>query len=301
MPAVPISHGTKTRLVKIAPGEKARFWDDCRRGKYICVGWDEVGNLRSFKSKQDFKAVFQQRCSYSPSWKANELWTLMELRPGDRIVANNGLTKVVGVGTVTEPGYKWMPSRRREGFCHTVRVRWDRTEWGSSDHLGIPRQPWNNTVRPVPRQLFERISGRALPKTLVTTEEAVKENRKRLLRMVKERIGQQRFRADLLGAYNCQCAISGCEVAEVLEAAHIDPERRAAPSNGILLRADLHLLFDSLLMAVEPTTLRMHLSPTLRGSKYWRFENKKIRQPERPHLQPDRRLLADRYRLFVSG
>src|SRR5579862_8020722 len=95
-----LSSKSSIRLVKIAPGENARFWDDCRAGGYICVGWDEVGSLLKFNSKDDLKSAFTRLCSYSPSWKADELWTLRELRPGDRIIANDGLTKVVGVGTV---------------------------------------------------------------------------------------------------------------------------------------------------------------------------------------------------------
>lgn len=48
------------RVIKIAPGEEGRYWDDCRRGAYICVGWDEVGDLREFESKESFRARFEQ-------------------------------------------------------------------------------------------------------------------------------------------------------------------------------------------------------------------------------------------------
>ena len=41
------------RIVKIAPGEKAMFWDDCLQHGYICVGWEEVGDLNEFESKDD--------------------------------------------------------------------------------------------------------------------------------------------------------------------------------------------------------------------------------------------------------
>ena len=36
------------RVIKIAPGVGATYWDDCLRDGYICVGWDEVGDLREF-------------------------------------------------------------------------------------------------------------------------------------------------------------------------------------------------------------------------------------------------------------
>lgn len=45
-------------LVKIAPGEQARLWDECLAGGYICVGWDEVEDLRSFGSKEEFEQRF---------------------------------------------------------------------------------------------------------------------------------------------------------------------------------------------------------------------------------------------------
>lgn len=289
------------RLVKIAPGEKARYWDDCRGGNYVCVGWDEVGNLRNFDSKDDFKTAFKRRCSYSPSWKANELWTLMELRPGDRVIANNGLSKVVGVGTVKKPGYVWMPAKKRESFRHTISVQWDKTNWGNADYKEIPRQPWNNTVAQVSRKLFESVSGQVISGESVITEKAAKEQRKFLARLVRQRQGQPQFRKALLRAYDKRCAISNCAVEAALEAAHIDPNKTAVPCNGILLRADLHLLFDLRLVTVDPVTLRVRIKPTLKGSEYWKFRNRKIRVPGRSDLRPHRKLLGDRYRLFISG
>jgi len=48
------------RIIKIAPGEDAKYWDDCLRGGYICVGWDQVGDLREFPSKEAFRAQFDK-------------------------------------------------------------------------------------------------------------------------------------------------------------------------------------------------------------------------------------------------
>ncbi|MBK6533687.1 MAG: hypothetical protein IPF99_30100 [Deltaproteobacteria bacterium] len=54
---------------------------------------------------------------------ANELWSLLQPKPRDRIVANRGKREVLGVGEVEAPGYVWQPERT--SFRHTVRVRWD--------------------------------------------------------------------------------------------------------------------------------------------------------------------------------
>lgn len=66
---------------------------------------------------------------------------------------------------------------------------------------------------------------------------------------------QAQFRADLKRVYGPRCAISGCEVEAVLDACHILSHAAGGPtkaSNGLLLRRDLHRLFDLGLIAVDP-------------------------------------------------
>ena len=46
------------RIVKIAPGHNAKFWDECLKEGFICVGWDAVGDLRQFESEASFKSKF---------------------------------------------------------------------------------------------------------------------------------------------------------------------------------------------------------------------------------------------------
>ena len=69
---------------------------------------------------------------------------------------------------------------------------------------------------------------------------------------------QARFRAELISIYGPRCAVSGCEVEAVLDACHILSHAdggTAAASNGLLLRRDLHSLFDLGLIAVDPELL----------------------------------------------
>jgi putative restriction endonuclease len=66
--------------------------------------------------------------------------------------------------------------------------------------------------------------------------------------LVYPRLGQGAFRVIVTEAYNRKCAISGERTLPVLEAAHIKPyslEGPHHPNNGLLLRQDLHTLFDS--------------------------------------------------------
>lgn len=88
----------------------------------------------------------------------------------------------------------------------------------------------------------------------------IEDGRERVAREIAIRRGQAGFRNQLLEAYGC-CAMSGCTVASALEAAHIMPYQGPGtnhPSNGLLLRADLHTLFDLGLLSVDHETLRKH-------------------------------------------
>jgi 5-methylcytosine-specific restriction protein B len=145
------------RVFKIAPGEQARHWADCLEGGYICVGWDEVGDLSQFDSKEEFREAFRSHFPHNGneaqvSRKANEVWTLVELEAGDKVVANRGTAEVLAVGTVTDAGYQWR--RDRPEFRHTVAVEWDTSK---ARHIE-PVKAWaTTTVKAVPAKLYETI------------------------------------------------------------------------------------------------------------------------------------------------
>jgi len=81
----------------------------------------------------------------------------------------------------------------------------------------------------------------------------IEDGRKRIERLVTLRQGQPAFRQALMEAYERRCAITGCTIDDVLEAAHISPylgEHTNHVTNGLLLRADMHTLFDRGLIKV---------------------------------------------------
>lgn len=122
--------------------------------------------------------------------------------------------------------------------------------------------------------------------------------RERILREIVSRRGQPRFRNGLLRAYSHRCAISESNAMETLEAAHIVPFRGTQTnhvSNGLLLRADLHTLFDLHLLAINPSDLRVRIAKRLNKTQYERYKGKKIRLPLAKKLQPNRLALADHF------
>lgn len=148
-----------TRFVKIAPGERGRHWDECRGGGYICVGWDDVGDLTRYASKDEFREAFRRHFPYDGneaqvSRKANEVWTLMELEPGDQVIANRGTSEVLAIGTVNDKGYEWRPDRAE--YRHTRGVDWDTSKARRID----PVPAWaTTTVSKVPAKLYRAIVG----------------------------------------------------------------------------------------------------------------------------------------------
>jgi hypothetical protein len=107
----------------------------------------------------------------------------------------------------------------------------------------------------------------------------VEDGRERVAREIAIRRGQAGFRRQLLNAYGC-CVMSGCTAVAALEAAHIVPYQGPGtnhPSNGLLLRADLHTLFDLGLLAVDPVTLSILVARTLHGTEYELLRGQSLR------------------------
>lgn len=113
---------------------------------------------------------------------------------------------------------------------------------------------------------------------------------------------QGQFRDALFERYGAQCCISECAVAEALEAAHITPylgEKSNDPRNGLILRSDLHTLFDCYLLGIDPDTLRVTLSRALADDPSYRsFDGKELAIGAR--RKPSRRALNVHWRKFIE-
>lgn len=120
----------------------------------------------------------------------------------------------------------------------------------------------------------------------------VEDERKKILAIVAQRQGQRGFRQTLLRAYGGRCSVTGYDASDALEAAHIVPYRGPVtnhPSNGLLLRADFHTLFDYGLVAVETNRedqVRLLVSSEISETAYGKYRNQTLRLPEDPTLRP---------------
>lgn len=101
------------------------------------------------------------------------------------------------------------------------------------------------------------------------------------LRQVVLRRYQAAFRQALLNKRSNCCAITGTSELSVLEAAHIIPysERfadRDKLENGLLLRSDIHKLFDAHLISINPKTKEVEVSDRIESSDYLSLRGKAI-------------------------
>jgi putative restriction endonuclease len=111
--------------------------------------------------------------------------------------------------------------------------------------------------------------------------------------LYRPRLGQGSFRVLVTDAYERRCAVTAERVLPVLEAAHIRPytaggEHRV--DNGILLRSDLHTLFDRGYLTVT-TELRLEVSRRIRedfdnGRHYYALHGGAVRPPAAPGQRP---------------
>ncbi|MBR0825970.1 HNH endonuclease [Bradyrhizobium manausense] len=98
---------------------------------------------------------------------------------------------------------------------------------------------------------------------------------------------QAKFSVRIRRAYQGKCAFTGCTTAEALEAAHIKVEKGQDDNNlrnGLLLRADVHALFDEGLIALTLDGSRVEISSRLSDTTYDFLRTREVSQPqsERP-------------------
>lgn len=123
---------------------------------------------------------------------------------------------------------------------------------------------------------------------------SIEDARAKTLAQIVRRQGQPAFRRGLLKAYEGRCAITGCDFSGVLEAAHIYPYKGGETNsltNGLLLRADIHTLFDLGYISIDPDTFKVRLAPSLSVTAYSEVDGKVLRLPVSLHERPSKEAL----------
>lgn len=192
---------------------------------------------------------------------------------------------IIGCTVLTEPFFfdesDWIPMPRDWSPNIVVGKRYDPNE-------AIGMEIWTH--------VSERLQSQDLSETKAV-EVSEEPERYGSLYLAMGRIGQGAFRVLVTDAYNRRCAISGERTLPVLQASHIKPYVESGPnkiSNGLLLRSDLHILFDRGYVTIT-NDYRVEVSKRIKaefenGRDYYTFHGQKltvlpIREYEKPSIE----------------
>lgn len=104
-------------------------------------------------------------------------------------------------------------------------------------------------------------------------------------------------------AYRGRCAVTGCDATWALEAAHLRPYRGPESNtvtNGLLLRSDIHTLFDLRLLAIDPTTHGVVVSKLLAGTQYEPLSAHRVADPAADWQRASQEALDRNWRDFAE-
>jgi len=147
---------------------------------------------------------------------------------------------------------------------------------------------------PEGRALWDRLQDRFAASVPVAP--GAKEERARFGEpmLIRPRLGQGAFRILVTDMYRRRCAVTRERTLPALDAAHIRPYAEGGihdPTNGLLLRRDIHSLFDAGYVTVTPE-MRFEVSKRIReefenGRAYYALHGQPVEPPTRPELKPD--------------
>lgn len=126
------NEGAAKRWV-IAAGAKGALWEECQDAGIIMIGWDEVGDLEDYVTREDIRdaLVEQYGGDTAHTNDALALWDFAKtIKLGDIVYAKQGLSKVLGWGVVVSD-YAFDESR--DEFQHVRRV-----DWRSNREIELP-------------------------------------------------------------------------------------------------------------------------------------------------------------------
>lgn len=172
--------------------------------------------------------------------------------------------------------------------------------WPSNTVVGKVMDTEEGEGKRLFREVCERLEERTRLERTVRTGFAISEEERYYHTLIKHRIGQGAFRVLVTDAYHRRCAISGEKTLPVLEAAHIKSYSKGGPhlvQNGVLLRSDIHKLFDEGYLTITPD-FRVEVSRRIKedfgnGRIYYQFHGHKLMvMPNKADELPSRDFLS---------
>lgn len=190
----------------------------------------------------------------------------------------------------------------RGGKIDTDTPGWERgfrTGWELTPQVAKQFEAaWAEAVGATPHTPSSADSSRPTEEVRPFNAGAVVADAERVKREINARRGQAKFREQLLRVYDSRCVVTGCTAAAALEAAHIIPFCGSTTdhiANGLLLRSDIHTLFDLNLIRIHPSKRTVVIAKSLKGTEYAKLAGRALHKPSDRNHQPDAAALRQRW------
>lgn len=277
------ARASKANDSEMVGGDFVFTWKEGRRPDDIHWPYSELRKVvETFRAKGTARLLW--RCAAH-----------RKIQPGDRVymLKQGKPIGIFGRGTVVGKAERQKDSPRGANPWR-VPIRFDASRedvlWDPRDQflvvekdllrLDVPRKQWQlqGSGKRLDTKAARKIDSMILNGILVgrgetTRADEMAQEAARHHKLIDQwtRPDQQRFRERILSLYRNKCAVTGCVTQAVLEAAHIKIQKGQDDNNlqnGILLRADIHALFDRLLVTLSADGTQLEISPELTDSHY---------------------------------
>jgi MoxR-like ATPase len=156
------------RYWKIGTGKDGHLWEEFIEKSEIGIGFGKLENLDDFQTKEDLKSYIDLHDDIAKGVqkqiKTDEIWNFKNIKIGDIIIANQGITKIKGIAEIISK-YKYYDTLNE--YMHRYKVKWIETEekklilkhdwkWMTVDEITeeeykmllLGKSPWDN--KPLP-------------------------------------------------------------------------------------------------------------------------------------------------------
>jgi hypothetical protein len=283
--------GTVVSFWKIAPGEHAWMWDESLALGTISINWLNARNFEDFETKEEIRrALAKQKDGHGGA--PSILSFVKTIQRGHVVVANNGLSRIEGVGFVTSgylhPDHPKNPRKKKRNHRHVRRV-----QWLLKEPVDLPRKLFiQPTVEPLDSEQchvikqtylkeypkYKKVLDELFPPSDDSQFEQAEDVREirndptigptTKKALIDARRGQGAFRESVLRHWGYRCAVTGAATARAIRASHIQSwkestnKERLDPDNGLPLVASLDALFDAGLISFDSSGV-MLVSPRM--------------------------------------
>ncbi|MDD6701829.1 MAG: hypothetical protein PUE35_04440 [Bacteroidales bacterium] len=158
LPVNTIENLTATPSIWVySPGEGARKWQECLDENVMLIGWDEMGDFRNYKKRQDIVERLREVYGNTENAYTNDslaIWQFcQQMRPGDIVYVKRGLTLIVGRGIVRS---EYAYNDKRYEYKNSRAVEWTHSgEWEYPKKLPMKTLTRINDYK----EMVERLEG----------------------------------------------------------------------------------------------------------------------------------------------